>query len=221
MSTPAFLLVELRQAFRTCRQSSPWLSARAFSSNSLLRKSSGPSNNISASRNSDTSRAPSTYQVSKQTANQTPTSQHKTPETKELVPQRKGRTAVDTGRRTELPMRVLPKAQITPNLTLAPKERLHLEHLTRSLPKRAPAKCMCTLMFFPGPDAHCRSVQGETSHLPHRFRKTKGSYDLKILNPTRIVRCNGVGGTGALFCRFAVVACPWKYVVSEPEQCTS
>jgi hypothetical protein len=33
-------------------------------------------------------------------------------------------------------MRVIPKAEIAPNLTLSPKERLHIEQLTRRLPPR-------------------------------------------------------------------------------------
>ncbi|KAL2403002.1 hypothetical protein ABEF93_006645 [Exophiala dermatitidis] len=58
----------------------------------------------------------------------------------ELVPAAKDEKAVDSGRKLEVPMKVIPKAEIGPNLTLSPKERLHIEQLTRSLPPRTEPK---------------------------------------------------------------------------------
>ncbi|EHY52381.1 hypothetical protein HRR83_003048 [Exophiala dermatitidis] len=58
----------------------------------------------------------------------------------EVVPVAKDEKAVDSGRKVEVPMKIIPKAEIAPNLTLSPKERLHIEQLTRSLPPRTEPK---------------------------------------------------------------------------------
>ncbi|KAK5076069.1 hypothetical protein LTR64_008487 [Lithohypha guttulata] len=53
----------------------------------------------------------------------------------ELVPEKKEEKGLDTGRRVPVPLRVIPKADLNHNLKLSPRERLHIEVLTRQLPK--------------------------------------------------------------------------------------
>lgn len=52
-----------------------------------------------------------------------------------LVPQTPNAGAVERPQRSDVPARLLPKAQISPNLTLSPKERLQIEYETRRPPK--------------------------------------------------------------------------------------
>ena len=60
----------------------------------------------------------------------------------DLFPQKEEQTAVDTERRVPVPLRAIPKAQLTPNLRLSPRERLHIEVLTRQQPKLKTEKKM-------------------------------------------------------------------------------
>lgn len=59
---------------------------------------------------------------------------------KELVPLPTEGKALDTSRNVDVPMKVLPKAQLGSNVTLSPLQRLHIEHITRRNPKRIPPK---------------------------------------------------------------------------------
>ncbi len=52
-----------------------------------------------------------------------------------LVPQTPQAGAFERPQRSDIPARLLPKAQISPNLTLSPKERLQIEYETRRPPK--------------------------------------------------------------------------------------
>ncbi len=52
-----------------------------------------------------------------------------------LVPQAPKAGAVERPQRSDVPARLLPKAQISANLTLSPKERLQIEYETRRPPK--------------------------------------------------------------------------------------
>ena len=53
----------------------------------------------------------------------------------DLVPQMPKPGSLQHPRRSEVPARLLPKAQITPDLRLSPKERLQIEYETRRPPK--------------------------------------------------------------------------------------
>ncbi|ETN38491.1 uncharacterized protein HMPREF1541_06526 [Cyphellophora europaea CBS 101466] len=57
-----------------------------------------------------------------------------------LVPRDHERRSLDTGRKVEVPTRVLPKAELAPNVKLSPMQRLHIEHLTRHPPPKKPPK---------------------------------------------------------------------------------
>jgi hypothetical protein len=59
-----------------------------------------------------------------------------------LVPQRPKHGSLQSPRRSDVPARLLPKAQVTPDLTLSPKERLQIEHATRQPPKISEKKGM-------------------------------------------------------------------------------
>ncbi|KAK5064203.1 hypothetical protein LTR84_000036 [Exophiala bonariae] len=61
--------------------------------------------------------------------------EHATSDSQELVPLPDQETAVETAPRVNVPLRVIPKAQVAPNLRLTPKERLHIEQLTRVTPR--------------------------------------------------------------------------------------
>lgn len=56
-------------------------------------------------------------------------------DSKELVPRPDEDTSLETAHKVNVPLRVIPKAQITPNLRLSPKERMHIEQLTRAPPR--------------------------------------------------------------------------------------
>ena len=62
------------------------------------------------------------------------------PASRELVPHREGGKSLDSGRKIPVPLKVIPKADIAPGLTLSPKERLHIEQLTQRLPPRQEPK---------------------------------------------------------------------------------
>lgn len=55
--------------------------------------------------------------------------------TTELVPRRPKPDSLQHPRRADVPARVLPKTQVSADLTLSPKERLRLEYETRRPPK--------------------------------------------------------------------------------------
>jgi hypothetical protein len=63
---------------------------------------------------------------------------------RELVPCPSTPTSVSKGKRADVPMKVIPKAQITPELTLTPKERLEIEFMTRRPPRTEAKKSGCT-----------------------------------------------------------------------------
>jgi hypothetical protein len=54
---------------------------------------------------------------------------------RELVPDPSKPRSVSGRKRGDVPMKIIPKAQITPELTLTPLERLQIEHLTRRPPR--------------------------------------------------------------------------------------
>lgn len=56
-------------------------------------------------------------------------------DSKELVPRPDEDISLETAHKVNVPLRVIPKAQITPNLRLSPKERMHIEQLTRAPPR--------------------------------------------------------------------------------------
>lgn len=101
-----------------------------------------------------------------------------------LVPQTPKAGAVERPRRSDIPARLLPKAQISPGLTLSPKERLQIEYETRRPPK-APEK--------PGEQGReiskgqtwrltCRSLQRTSVDIPWWLRKNQLHSAITSLN---------------------------------------
>lgn len=144
MTLPCALLLELRLAFKTC--------ARQYTAHQPLSRAFGTFQPLSK-RNSP---RPST---SKKTASPSGSSKHNVPvqdglklgpevtpmhaaqqNSTELVPNPSKQTSVADRKRADLPMKVIPKAQITPELMLSPKERLQIEFMTRRPPRTTEAK---------------------------------------------------------------------------------
>lgn len=136
-SIPIVLVAEIRLAFQACSKQHAVTRKTRFSTLRPLWKSSPPTK----SKNS-----PIQVVHSQLKAERKPDVRPTIPpasalaESKKLVPHEEEDKSMDRGRKVEVPLKVIPKADIAPNLTLTPKERLHIEQLTRRLPPRAEPK---------------------------------------------------------------------------------
>lgn len=141
MSLPNFLVVEMRSAFRTCASLHRSSRTRHFST-VQQRSREGPPAPKGGSK------PPLQWPYNGALTPQKPAQghsvqrddRHSQKNETDLVRQQKEQTAVDTGRRVPVPMRAIPKAQITPTLKLSPRERLHIEVLTRQQPRQQEKK---------------------------------------------------------------------------------
>ena len=140
MTLPNLLLAELRLAFQTCakqhtarpRQSRPFRTLQPlFKRNNGVPRRGGESplkqevnNKSNALPRSDRPRPAS---------DNVPTNQSVS--SRELVPRTSKPTSVSGRRSTDIPMKIIPKAQITPQLKLTPKEQLQIEFMTRRPPR--------------------------------------------------------------------------------------
>ncbi|KIX00441.1 uncharacterized protein Z518_10580 [Rhinocladiella mackenziei CBS 650.93] len=133
-SIPAVLIAEVRTAFQVCSKQYTATRRTRFSTWRPLLKSSPPTREIE--------NLPIQVVHSRLKARQTPSLPKKAPTNKELVlvEEEEEKKSLDTGRKVEVPLKVIPKAEIAPNLTLSPKERLHIEQLTRKPPPRSETK---------------------------------------------------------------------------------
>jgi hypothetical protein len=141
MAVLSNLHLEIRIAFKTC--------ARAYSFAKTARRTlnSSPLPRARNRRNSrDVQELPATNTASDaQSSSQSPERsqvKHDTREpsrsnTTELVPRVPKPGSLEHPRRSDIPARVLPKAQLSPELTLSPKQRLQIEYMTRRPPKAA------------------------------------------------------------------------------------
>ncbi|KAK4940428.1 hypothetical protein LTR10_019411 [Elasticomyces elasticus] len=135
---PSVLLAEVRYAFQVCsRQHAATRRTRFSTCQPLLKKKSPKSKKndlpIQVIHNQK-------LQAQKQRDDVPTPSPEQVPTGTELVPSSEEETALDTGRKVEVPLKVIPKAELTPNLTLSPKERLQIEQLTRRMPPRPEPK---------------------------------------------------------------------------------
>merc|ERR1711939_714543 len=126
-SLPPGLVAKVRSAFQACSRQHAASKRTQFSTFRPLFKKSAPSKKKDQL---PIQVVHSQLQAQKEAAAKEATS-------KGLVPSCDEAKSLDTGRRVEVPLKVIPKAEITPNLTLSPKERLQIEQLTRRLPPRA------------------------------------------------------------------------------------
>ena len=126
MTLPPFLLAEVRTAFRSCARPRTY----AFST---LRCLNGRARNRSP-KQSPTASPPQHVPSEQLRQNAQDTNQQYAENSRDIVPARQGDRYLETGRKIDVPIRVLPKEEIAPNARLSPQERLHIEHLTRHPP---------------------------------------------------------------------------------------
>ena len=130
---------EIRLAFKTCARTPSLASARCRTFSTIPSLQSGNRDNAgavsrpnSAKRGKEVTKLPDAAQpYSPASARQDSRGSNST----NLVPQTPKPGAVERPRRSDIPARLLPKAQISPGLTLSPKERLQIEYETRRPPK--------------------------------------------------------------------------------------
>jgi hypothetical protein len=141
-----FILLELRLAFRTCAvpRSSSHLRQAFFSTHRCLQQrgaaqSPKPLNPKKKSKLSLAKRPENTTALSQDGNDGLPaTGAKEAPRDVGNAP--RSYRDVDTGKQVPVPMKVLPKAQLTPELVLNAKERMQLEYITRRTPKREPGQ---------------------------------------------------------------------------------
>jgi hypothetical protein len=123
-SLPPALVANLFCAFRPCRRQYVAFNAARFSSVALRAAASKPSN------------SDKTKNLPIQVIHNRLKAQKGNDGNKEVVPWANDDKSLDSGRKVPVPLKVIPKADIAPGVTLSPKERLHIEQLTRRLPPR-------------------------------------------------------------------------------------
>lgn len=144
MSTP--ILHELRLAFRACAQPrSSCQSRQAFFS--TFRSLQARQDPLSARQSNkkpkpdlDVALRREATPADTQNEDRVLTSENPEERSGDVIPRPRSYRDVQTGKRVPVPMKVMPKAQLTPELVLNPKERMQLEYITRRLPKREPGK---------------------------------------------------------------------------------
>ena len=86
---------------------------------------------------------------------------------RQLVPDSSKPTSVTGRNRTDVPMKIIPKAQITPELTLTPKEQLQIEFMTRRPPRTEAKKSGSrTEWEIETQQLTPYSLQRSTAHIP-------------------------------------------------------
>lgn len=139
---PLVLVVEVRLAFQTCSRQHVASRKTQFSTFRPLLKKSPPRKKGEAPIQvvHNQLRAQKEVSVSKRGAQDSAAVKGQAARSKNLIPVQEEGRALQDGRKVEVPFKVIPRADITPNLTLSPKERLHIEQLTRNLPPRTEPK---------------------------------------------------------------------------------
>jgi hypothetical protein len=140
MTLPNLLLFELRLAFKTCAKQHTTRSheIRSFSTLQPLFKKKH-------TRSDSEIRPPSRVEITTKSDISPPrerprpdplnVSTNELDSSRELVPDPSKSTSVSKRKRADVPMKIIPKAQITPEVTLTPKERLQIEFMTRRPPR--------------------------------------------------------------------------------------
>jgi hypothetical protein len=140
MTLPNLLLFELRLAFKTCAKQHTTRSheIRSFSTLQPLFKKKH-------ARSDSEIKPPSSVEITTKSnispprdrsqADSLNVSTNELGSSRELVPDPSKPTSVSKRKRADVPMKIIPKAQITPEVTLTPKERLEIEFMTRRPPR--------------------------------------------------------------------------------------
>lgn len=135
MSLPSSFLADFRLAFSQCRP------RRAFSQRSLLHTSRSLNKRAAPLVPSQTRNGNPIEPRDERTQEPAITQQlNDDQQSKELIASDSERTSLDKRRKVEVPVKVLPKAQLGPTHKLSPEQRLHVEHLTRHPPPQRPPK---------------------------------------------------------------------------------
>lgn len=135
MALPTFLVAEMRLAFKNCvqqRKSSSLLYSRYFSNAAIRRK--GPPQKKPAPQRKPASRSSDGALTARKASQYVDTKHERGAADKEetgLATQEPEKTAVGTERRVPVPLKVIPRAQLSPQVTLTPRQRLHVEMMTR------------------------------------------------------------------------------------------
>ncbi|KAK6369624.1 hypothetical protein LTS17_009530 [Exophiala oligosperma] len=139
---PLIFVAEVRLAFQSCSRQHVASRKTQFSTFRPLLKKSPPRRKVEAPIQVVHSqlRAQKEGSVSTRGAKDNAVANGQAGSSKDLVAVQEGGRALQDGRKVEVPYKVIPRADITPNLTLSPKERLHIEQLTRNLPPRTEPK---------------------------------------------------------------------------------
>jgi hypothetical protein len=141
-----FLLVELRLAFRTCARprSSTQFRQAFFSTHRCLRDRRSAKTPATSSSNAkqklSIAKRPDTIPVESRDTDEPVQATNRREGSKHVAPAQRSYRDVETGKQVPVPMKVLPKAQLTPDLVLNAKERMQLEFITRKVPKREPGQ---------------------------------------------------------------------------------
>lgn len=150
MTLPNLLLFELRLAFKTCAKQHTTRphEIRSFSTLQPLFKKKH-------ARSDNEMKRPSSVEITTENnispprgrpqANSLNVPTNELGSSRELVPDPSKSTSVSKRKRADVPMKIIPKAQITPEVTLTPKERLEIEFMTRRPPRTEAKKSGFTL----------------------------------------------------------------------------
>ena len=152
MTLPNRLVCEIRLAFhrcatqnRTCRQH-----VRSFTAlQPLSKKKQSRSDRVVAplpsSGATEKADAVATQALPQAHPRHVPINQSNS--SRELIPNPSKPRSVSGRKRGDVPMIIMPKAQITPDLTLTPQERLQIEYLTRRPPRTEARKSEACAAF--------------------------------------------------------------------------
>lgn len=135
-SLPSNLLAEIRHAFQSCSKQYAASRRTHFSTVSPRLKASRPAKN---------EKDLPIQVVHNRLQNKKKHHVTSRSESRELIPQKEEDKSLGSRRKVEVPLKVIPEANIAPGLTLSPKERLHIEQLTRALPPREEPKSSLAL----------------------------------------------------------------------------
>ena len=141
MVLPTPLLLEVRWAFKNCARlrSTHVRPVRGFQSGPSFFKKTGPQSDPRTKQKDGlgATRVASSGPARSHTVGETPpTTSNGTPQqSKDLIPTARDATSVGGRRSSDVPIKVIPKAQVSPQLTLSPVERLQIEYITRQPPK--------------------------------------------------------------------------------------
>lgn len=142
----SLVLLELGRTFKTISRprSSPLLRQAFVSTKRPLQKRKAlvtpPQSNTKSSPNLSVRKKPEATCPESQDEGAIVPAEQPERSTKNIEPGTREYMDVETGKRVSVPMKVMPRAQLTPELMLNPKERMQLEYITRRVPQREPGR---------------------------------------------------------------------------------